>query len=130
MWKAPNRPKHEITQNFNSGIVKIYQTVNSAMPGCKAVEALQDPPLTLRYEEQRTGVTRYYAAKQANIQIDRVLRCPRVAGIDTQSVAETEDGEQYRLVQIQSVSGVWPDCVDISLTKIVQKLEVIASEME
>ena len=129
MWKAPGRPNHEITQPFTSGIVKIYRTVNGARPGQKAAEILQDPPMTLRYEEQRTGVTRYYAAKQANIQIDRVLRCPRVAGIDTQSVAETEDGEQYRIAQIQSVSGVWPDCVDLSLTKIVQKLEVIANGM-
>lgn len=129
MYRKPNRPAHDITQPFNSGIVKIYRTANGAKPGHKAAEILQDPPVTLRYEEQRTGAARYYAAKQANIQIDRVLRCPRVAGIDTQSVAETEDGEQYRIAQIQSVSGVWPDCVDLSLTKIVQKLEVIANGM-
>ena len=126
MWKAPGRPKREITQPFTSGIVKIYRTANGAKPGHKAAEILQDPPVTLRYEEQRMGVTRYYAAKQANIQIDRVLRCPRIAGIDTQSVAETEDGEQYRIEQIQTVDNIWPACVDISLSKIVQKLEVAA----
>ena len=126
MWKAPGRPKREITQPFTSGIVKIYRTVNGARPGHKATEILQDPPVTLRYEEQRTGVTRYYAAKQASIQIDRVLRCPRIAGIDTQNVAETEDGEQYRIEQIQTVDNIWPACVDISLSKIVQRLEVAA----
>lgn len=25
MWKAPNRPKHEITQAFNDGIVRVIR---------------------------------------------------------------------------------------------------------
>lgn len=126
MYRKPNRPAHDITQPFNSGIVKIYKTENSAKPGHKVEEQLKNPPVTLRYDEQRTGVIRYYTAEQANIQIDRVLRCPRIAGIDTQSVAETEDGEQYRIEQIQTVDNIWPACVDISLSKIVQRLEVAA----
>ena len=126
MYRKPNRPAHDITQPFNSGIVKIYKTKNGAQPGHKAVEHLKNPPVTLRYDEQRTGVTRYYAAKQANIQIERVIRCPEVPGIDTQYVAVTEDGLQYRIEQIQTVDNIWPACVDISLSKIVQKLEVAA----
>ena len=126
MYRKPNRPAHDITQPFNSGIVKIYKTENSAKPGHKVAEQLKNPPVTLRYDEQRTGVTRYYAAKQANIQIDRVIRCPAVPGIDSQDVAVTEDGMQYRIDQIQVVKNVWPACVDISLVKIVQRLEVAA----
>ena len=71
-------------------------------------------------------MTRFYAAKQNNIQIDRVIRCPAVPGIDSQDVAVTEDGLQYRIEQIQTVDNIWPACVDISLSKIVQKLEVAA----
>ena len=126
MYRKPNRPAHDITQGFNSGIVKIYKTKNGAQPGHKAVEHLKNPPVTLRYDEQRTGVTRFYAAKQNNIQIDRVIRCPAVPGIDSQDVAVTEDGMQYRIDQIQVVKNVWPACVDISLVKIVQRLEVAA----
>ena len=126
MYRKPNRPAHDITQGFNSGIVKIYKTENSAKPGHKAAEQLKNPPVTLRYDEQRTGVTRFYAAKQNNIQIDRVIRCPAVPGIDSQDVAVTEDGMQYRIDQIQVVKNVWPACVDISLVKIVQRLEVAA----
>lgn len=126
MYRKPNRPAHDITQGFNSGIVKIYKTKNGAQPGHKAVEHLKNPPVTLRYDEQRTGVTRFYAAKQNNIQIDRVIRCPAVPGIDSQDVAVTEDGLQYRIEQIQTVDNIWPACVDISLSKIVQKLEVAA----
>ena len=126
MYRKPNRPAHDITQGFNSGIVKIYKTKNGAQPGHKAVEHLKNPPVTLRYDEQRTGVTRFYAAKQNNIQIDRVIRCPAVPGIDSQDVAVTEDGLQYRIEQIQTVDNIWPACVDISLSKIVQRLEVAA----
>lgn len=126
MHQKPNRPAHDITQPFNSGIVKIYKTENSAQPGHKVAEQLKNNPVTLRYDEQRTGVTRYYAAKQANIQIERVLRCPAVPGIDTQDVAITEDGMQYRIEQIQTVDNIWPACIDISLSKIVQRLEVAA----
>ena len=128
MHQKPNRPAHDITQPFNSGIVKIHKTINQSKPGYKAVEALKDNPVTLRYDEQRTGITRYYAAKQANIRIVRVLRCPKVPGIDTQDVAVTEDGTQYRIEQIQTVDGVYPACVDISLSKVVQKLEVAVGE--
>ena len=126
MYRKPNRPAHDITQGFNSGIVKIYKTKNGAQPGHKAVEHLKNPPVTLRYDEQRTGVTRFYAAKQNNIQIDSVIRFPAVPGIDSQDVAVTEDGMQYRIDQIQVVKNVWPACVDISLVKIVQRLEVAA----
>lgn len=126
MHRKPNRPAHDITQPFNSGIVKIYKTENGAQPGHKAVEQMKNPPVTLRYDEQRTGVTRYYAAKQANIQIERVIRCPAVLGIDTQDVAVTENGLQYRIQQIQTVDSIWPACIDISLSKIVQRLEVAA----
>ena len=126
MYQKPNRPVHDITQPFNSGIVKIYKTENSAQPGHKVAEQLKNNPVTLRYDEQRTGVTRYYAAKQANIQIERVIRCPAVPGIDTQDVAVTENGLQYRIQQIQTVDSIWPACIDISLSKIVQRLEVVA----
>ena len=126
MYRKPNRPAHDITQPFNSGVVKIYKTENGAQTGHKAVEQLKKNPVTLRYDEQRTGVTRYYAAKQANIQIERVIRCPKVLGIDSQDVAVTEDGLQYRIEQIQTVDNIWPSCIDISLSKIVQRLEVTA----
>lgn len=131
MHQKPNRPANDITQSFNSGIVKIHKTINQSIPGRKAAEALKDNPITLRYDEQRTGITRYYAAKQANIQIVRVLRVPltsKSAVFDVQDVAITENGMQYRIEQIQTVQGVYPPCVDISLSKVVQMLEVVADE--
>lgn len=122
MWKAPNRPNNEITQSFNDGVLQIYKTENSAQAGFKAIESLVEPATTLRYAEQRTGVTRYYSAKQANVQIDRLLRVPKVDGIDTQDVAVDEKGVQFRIEQVQTTNGIYPPCLDLSLTKIVQKI--------
>lgn len=121
MWKAPNRPNNEITQSFNDGVLKIYKTINAAPAGAKAVESLIGPAIILRYAEQRTGIARYYAAKQANMQIDRVLRVPRIDGIDTQNVAIDEKGVQFRIEQVQSTDGVYPPCWDLSLSKIAQQ---------
>ena len=126
MHKLPNRPAGDVSQTFSDGYVDIYKTTNGSQAGYKAVEKLMPNPLHLRYNEQRTGVTRYYAAKQANIQIERVLRMPDCgAWIDTQSVAVTEDGMQYRIEQVQTVIDSYPRSLDISLSRIVQRLEVV-----
>ena len=119
MWKKPNRPSHEVSQSFNSGVVKIYETEDVSEPGYAPKELLHEKVL-LRYEEQRTGITRYYAAKQANVEITRVLRCPRMDSVNTQDVVETEDGCRYRIEQIQTVQNVYPACMDLSLSKVVQ----------
>ncbi len=120
MWKKPNRPSHEVSQSFNSGVVKIYETEDISVPGYAPKQRLKEKAI-LRYEEQRTGITRYYTAKQANIEIARVLRCPRMDSVNTQDVAETEDGGQYRIEQIQTVQNIYPACMDLSLSKVVQK---------
>ena len=33
MWKAPNRPKHEITQAFNDGLVTICTVCDALLEG-------------------------------------------------------------------------------------------------
>ncbi len=123
MWRKPNRPSHEVTQSFNDGIVRIYGVEDISIPGYAPKPQLQEKAM-LRYEEQRTGINRYYAAKQANIEITRVLRCPRIDSIATQDVVETEDGRQYRIEQIQMVQGVYPASMDLSLSKVVQDYEM------
>lgn len=123
MYKRPSRPTPDITQPFNSGVVKIYAVENIAPPGYSPKIKLKEK-VTLRYEEMRLGINRYYQAKQNNIQIERVIRCPRWGNITNQDIAITEDDRQYRIELIQSVDGVYPACVDVSLIKIEQVLEV------
>lgn len=123
MWKAPHRPNNQITQAFNSGLVKIYSVENVAPPGYKPVEKLRYK-LTLRYEEQRLGIQRFYSGQQNQSQIERVIRTPRAGNVSNQNVAITEDGHKYRIDLVQAVMEVYPPSVDLTLARLDQDYEV------
>ena len=116
MRQRPFRASNEITQQFNSGIVKIYRVADAAEPGYRPSPSLTEVA-ELRYEEQRAGLTRYYAARQSNVQVERVLRVPKGPGFSPQDVAVTEDRRQYLIEMIQIVPGVWPACLDVTLAR-------------
>ena len=122
-WTAPYRPANEVTQDYNDGIVTIYAATDSAQPGYQPRPTLTKK-YTLRYEEQRLGIQRYYSGRQNQVDIERVIRTQRVGNVNNQNVAITEDGRQYRVDLVQSVMDVWPESVDITLAKIEQEFEV------
>lgn len=124
MWKAPNRSKHEITQSFNDGIVKIYSVQDDAKPGYKPVQKLSEK-ITLRFEEQRLGITRLYQSRQAQNEIEKVIRVPKAGDISAKDVAVLE-GKQYTIDTIQKVTDVYPPCQDLALVRIEQEIEVMA----
>lgn len=123
--QAPYRPRTDngVTQNFGDGVVKIYTVTNSAQPGYQPVPALT-LKCVLRYEEQRLGIQRYYTGRQNQIQIERVIRTPRYGNVTNQDIAVTEDGRQYGIDLVQSVTDVYPAAQDITLAKIEQQYEV------
>lgn len=123
MWKAPNRPNNQITQGFNDGVVSVYTVKNIAQSGYRPAEGLEKK-LTLRYAEQRLGINRLYMSRENQVEIERVLRVPRNNAISSQDIAVMENGKQYRIDYVQSISDVWPACMDLSLTKIEQEYEV------
>lgn len=121
-FEAPYRPKSandRISQPFNDGVVRIYDVADVAAPGLKPQEGLK-LTLTLRYAERKLGINRYYAAKQNQVEVERVLRVPRVPGLNAQQVAITEDGRQYRIDMVQLAADVLPPSVDITLAAIKQ----------
>lgn len=121
-FEAPFRPKRasdRISQVFADGLVRIYDVCDVAAPGLKPQEGLE-LALTLRYAERKLGINRYYAAKQNQVEVQRVLRVPRVEGICTQQVAITEDGKQYRIDMVQLAADIFPPSVDITLAAISQ----------
>lgn len=122
MWKAPNRQSNQITQSYNDGLVTIYSVTDKAKPGYKPVESLA-PKIMLRYEEQRLGINRLYMSRQNQAEVTRVLRVPKSEKINTQDVAVTEDGKQYRIDVVQSVHDIFPPSIDISLVSVKQKFE-------
>lgn len=121
MRKRPTRPNNEITQQYNSGVVKIYRIRDAAAPG---YQPAPEPVLleTLRYEEQRLGINRLYLSRQNQMEIQRVIRVPR-RPINTQDEAVTEDGRQYRIDTVQSAEGVYPPSLDLGLVEISQGVE-------
>lgn len=121
-WKAPVRPRTDngVTQNYNDGVVAIFAVVDTAKPGYQPQPGKPQAKYTLRYEERRLGIQRYYSSLQNQIQLDRVIRVPRVAGITTQDIAVTEDYQAYRIDLVQSVMDVYPPSLDLTLTKIEQ----------
>lgn len=123
--KMPFRPGNEISQSFNSGIAKIYRLEDQAEPGYKP--DLKPVYLaTLRYEEQRLGVTRFYAAQQNNVQIEKVIRIPAGVPVAAQDVVITEDGVQFDVNLVQTVPGIWPASLDLTLTATKQDRIAIA----
>lgn len=114
----PNKPDNKITQSFNDGIVKIYSVTNSAQAGYAPVETLTLKN-TLRFNERRIGINRYYEALQNQIRIDRVIRVPRIE-ISTQDVAII-GATQYRIDLVQTVDDIQPPSYDLTLIKYEQE---------
>lgn len=128
MWKKPYRPTDKpISQSYNDGVVRILTVTDEAVPGRMPAPALAEK-LRLPFQEQRVGVTRFYSALQAQVRIERVLRVqdPGTAGkISPQDAAIIlEDEAQYRVEQVQTVPGVFPPSLDLTLRTVEQTMEV------
>lgn len=126
-WKAPHRPKGEVTQAYNDGVVTVYAVTDAGPPGGLPVEKPVKKAV-FRYEERRLGLQRYYEGKQNQVEVERVLRTPRRKGVSSQDLAVTEDGQQYRIDLVQSATDVYPPSMDLTLTRITQKYDVSNSD--
>lgn len=119
--KAPYRPDSDISERYNDGIVAVYRITDGARPGYLPQKVREQKGL-LCYRELRTGLQRYYAAMQNQIEVERVIRVPKPHfKITTQDEAETEDGNLYGIGQIQTAEGIYPPSLDLTLTAIRQK---------
>ena len=113
--KAPFRPKADVSQSYNDGIVTIYTVQDGGDSGYMPAPSLTKA-VSLCYQERKLGVQRYYEAKQNQINIKRVIRVqdPKMQ-INSQDVAETEDGVYYRIDLVQFVPDAWPRSYDLTL---------------
>ena len=130
-WRAPTRPRTDngVTQCFSDGVVTVYAVEDTARPGYAPVPRLVQPAkVTLRYEEQQLGINRLYSGRQNQVEIERVIRVPRVPGVSNQDAAVTEDGRQYRIDSVQSALDVYPPSMDLTLVRVVQQFDVSNSD--
>lgn len=114
IWKMPNRTQsNAITQSFNDGMIDIFAVVDEADPGYQP-KPTRRHKYTLPFAERTVGVTRFYAAAQAQMTVSAVVRVPAAPGIDTQDVAII-GGKLYRIDLVQRVQDVFPACCDLTL---------------
>jgi SPP1 family predicted phage head-tail adaptor len=111
------------TQSFNDGVVSIYTVSDTSLDGEMPTEALTRKR-TLRYHERTVGLTRFYTAKQANVNVKYVLRCPLLRDVSAQDVAIPNDGKQYRIVQVQYPEDVDPSVMDLTLEELLQDYDI------
>lgn len=116
MWKAPNRKYSEVSQTYNDGILSVYTVSDTAAAGMMPKKTLTEK-ITLRYAEQRLGISRYYSAKQNQTEVERVVRVPRTSAITNRDMVKTEDGTYYGIEMVQSVDDIYPPSLDITLSK-------------
>ena len=124
MRKTPFRPDdRRITQSYRDGVARIYTVTDGAAPGYqpRSVLTLLE---TLFYQERRVGLQRYYAGRQAQVEVERVIRTQLRPAVNPQCVAVTEDDEQYGIELVQQVQDVYPPSIDLTLVRIEQKYEV------
>ena len=114
-WRAPKRPEHKITQDFNDGLLTVYRVSDQATPGYQPAEKLTEL-VRLPYAQRKLGLYRYYAARQEQTRVQRVLRVPEPsAKISNLDKVITEDGTEYRIDLVQPVPDVWPKSLDLTL---------------
>lgn len=119
-WKAPHRPEHKVTQDYNDGMVTVYRVEDEAQPGYLPKEKLIKL-VKLPYAQRSLGFKRYYSAKQNQTQIKRILRVPessvKITNLDK---VITEDGSEYRIDLVQPVPDVRPPSLDLTLADYTQ----------
>ena len=104
-------------------MLTVYSQMDSAQPGFQPKPELTQK-ITLRYEERRLGIQRYYAAAQSQQRIERVVRVPKTGKVSAQDVVMTQDGGQYRIEMVQTVPDVFPASLDLTLSRIEQIAQV------
>lgn len=126
--KLPTRPTNDISQNFNSGVIGIFSVEDVAEIGHQPKLKLTKK-LSSMYEEQRLGINRLYLSRQNLAEIVRVVRVPRAPfPISSQDVAQTEDGQRYRIDAVQIVEGCHPAAMDISLRAVEEDFDARLKE--
>lgn len=121
--KMPFRPGNEISQTYNDGIVTLCTASDTATAGYQPViEATER--YTVPFEKRVLGINRLFQGRQDHVEIKYLIRIPHV-NVSTQDLAQTHDGKWYKIYSVQSVDGVKPDSLDISLVSVEQDVEVI-----
>lgn len=100
--------------SFNDGIAEIFDVKNNAESGNTPRESLS-LKAKLRFYENTVGMARFYEAKQAKVDIKRVITTPLIKTVTTQDVVII-NGREYKIAQKQERSDTRPPSMLLTLT--------------
>lgn len=109
--KSPLNP-----QTYTSGLVTVYHTKNTAADGDLPVYALL-PALSLPFETRKITDARFLAEAQTGQEIQKLIRCPRVSGIEPSGdrCMIAGDERQYVIKKVVDVPTTVPESMDLTL---------------
>lgn len=93
---------------FNDGICDIY-TVKANKLDAKL--------LTIPFGGRTVGMKRYYAARAATVQIDRLIQLPQQRSVEAIHRAVI-DGSEYKIEQVQHLNDTNPPATLLTLRKV------------
>lgn len=94
---------------FTDGIVALYQTDDND-------EIMPDTKAEYCFGNRTVGVKRYFAARQNDIELEKVIHIHQDLGIHT-SLAAVIGGTRYKIEQVQQLSNTNPKCTVLSLSQ-------------
>lgn len=96
----------DISETFNDGVCSIRLIDDDGNAGTEVER--------LRFKERVVGTKRYYEAKTAKIQIDKLIRVPFRPWLTTEYLAVI-GGTVYELEHVQTIPDSRPKTNDLSL---------------
>lgn len=102
------RSKTDFLQ-FNDGFVTLYRTNDDD-------EIIRNTAVIYRFGNRKLGVNRFYAARQNDIELTRVIHIHRNLTVDTQCAAVIGD-TRYKIEHIQQEDDTNPPCTVLSLSQ-------------
>lgn len=93
-------------EEFNDGALELYNINNNKLEKAMLGE--------LRFGEENVGITRHYAARAADSQIDRVIHVLQNKGIKPHEVAVI-NGEQYDIEKVEHIKRTYPPISRLTL---------------
>lgn len=94
---------------FSDGVVKLYRTDTDD-------EIIRDSLREYHFGDRRVGVNRYYAARQNDVELVRLIHIHRNTEVDTQYAAVINN-TRYKIEQIQQEPDTNPPCTVLSLSQ-------------
>lgn len=94
---------------FNDGNVRIYETDEND-------NIIPETYKNFRFGEEKVGITRFYSAKQNDVEISRVIHVHKCSQLRT-DMAAVINSTRYKIEQIQHDSLKNPPITIISLSQ-------------